>query len=233
MVRGMCDMLIHRGPDGKGFYEDEHAVLGIRRLAIVDMATGGQPVYNEDRTVVAVLNGEIYNFVELRRELIDRGHRFTSDGDTECLVHLYEEFGDDLVHHLRGMFAFAIWDRSKRRLLLVRDRVGNKPLFWRVSGHTLWFGTELKALTRDPSVNRQLDPVALHHYLTYQYVPAPWSIYRGIHKLPPGNLLVWKDGVIELRRYWRLDCTPREIASKRRPQNGFATTCSTLHACAW
>lgn len=214
MVHDMCDMLVHRGPDGEGFYEDECVALGIRRLAIVDVATGGQPVYNEDRTVVAVFNGEIYNFVELRRELIDRGHRFTSDGDTECLVHLYEEFGDDLVHQLRGMFAFAIWDRSKRRLLLARDRVGKKPLFWRVSGHNLWFGSELKALMCDPTVNRQLDPVALHHYLTYQYVPAPWSIYRGILKLPPGNLLVWKDGVIEVRRYWRLDCTPREITSE-------------------
>jgi asparagine synthase (glutamine-hydrolysing) len=232
MVRGMCDMLIHRGPDGKGFYEDEHAVLGIRRLAIVDVATGGQPVYNEDRTVVAVLNGEIYNFVELRRELIDRGHRFTSDGDTECLVHLYEEFGDDLVHHLRGMSAFAIWDRSKQRLLLVRDRVGKKPLFWRVSGHTLWFGSELKALTRDPGVNRQLDPVALHHYLTYQYVPAP-LVYRGIHKLPPGISSYGKMALSSSDVTGVLTARHVRLHRKRRPQNGFATTRSTLHACVW
>jgi asparagine synthase (glutamine-hydrolysing) len=124
-------------------------------------------------------------------------------------VHLYEEFGDELVHRLRGMFAFAIWDRRRRRLLLARDRVGKKPLYWRSDGTSLSFGSELKSLVSDPDVRREVDPVALHHYLTYQYVPAPWSIYRGIHKLPPGHLLVWQDGVHELRRYWNLDFTPR------------------------
>jgi asparagine synthase (glutamine-hydrolysing) len=214
LVRRMCDVLAHRGPDGTGVHEDGHAVLGMRRLAIIDVAGGNQPVYNEDRTVVAVFNGEIYNFAALRRELRGRGHRFTTSGDTECLVHLYEEFGDDLVHRLRAMFAFAIWDGRRRRLLLARDRVGKKPLFWRSDGRTLWFGSELKSLVQDPAVGRELDPVALHHYLTYQYVPAPWSIYRGIHKLAPGNLLVWQDGTVRLSRYWRLDCTPREVVSE-------------------
>jgi asparagine synthase (glutamine-hydrolysing) len=213
LVRRMCDVLVHRGPDGAGFHDDEHAALGMRRLAVIDVAGGDQPVYNEDRTVAAVFNGELYNFTGLRDELLAKGHRFTSHSDTECLVHLYEEFGDDLVHRLRGMFAFAIWDARRRRLLLARDRVGKKPLFWRQDGHSLSFGSELKSLVQDPAVRREVDLVALHHYLTYQYVPAPWSIYRGVHKLPPGHLLVWQDGAVELRRYWRLDCAPRPVDS--------------------
>ncbi|MEV5706131.1 asparagine synthase (glutamine-hydrolyzing) [Actinoallomurus sp. NPDC052274] len=214
LVRRMCDALAHRGPDGAGFHEDAHAALGMRRLAIVDVPGGGQPVYNEDRTVVAIFNGEIYNFPALRRELRDRGHRLATNGDTECLVHLYEDFGDDLVHRLRGMFAFAIWDGRRRRLLLARDRVGKKPLYWRSDGGTLWFASELKALTRDPTARREVDLVALHHYLTYQYVPAPWSILRGVRKLAPGHLLSWQDGVAVTRRYWRIDCTPREVTSE-------------------
>jgi asparagine synthase (glutamine-hydrolysing) len=209
LVRRMCEVIVHRGPDGMGFHDSEHAVLGMRRLAIIDVPGGRQPVYNEDRTVTAVFNGEIYNYVELREELRRRGHRFTTAGDTECLVHLYEEFGEDLVHRLRGMFAFALWDCKKRRLLLARDRVGKKPLYWRPDGASLSFGSELKSLVQDPAVRREVDPVALDHYLTYQYVPAPWSIYRGIRKLPPGHLLRWQDGRSELRRYWRLDSRPR------------------------
>ncbi|WP_345442595.1 asparagine synthase (glutamine-hydrolyzing) [Actinoallomurus vinaceus] len=214
LLRRMCKVLAHRGPDGAGFHDDEHATLGMRRLAIIDVAGGDQPVYNEDRTVVAVFNGEIYNYAALRGELWNLGHRFATNGDAECLVHLYEEFGDDLVHRLRGMFAFAIWDRTRRRLLLARDRVGKKPLFWRSDGATLWFGSELKALMQDTAVRHEVDLVALHHYLTYQYVPAPWSILCGIHKLPPGHLLSWQDGVAVTSRYWRLDCTPREITSE-------------------
>ncbi len=215
LVRLMCDALVHRGPDSEGFHTDGHAALGIRRLAIIDVAGGDQPVYNEDRTVVAVMNGELYNFAELRDSLRARGHRFTSEGDTECLVHLYEEYGDGLVDRLRGMFAFAIWDAPRRRLLLARDRVGKKPLYWRSDGTSLVFGSELKALMQDPALRREVDPVALHHYLTYQYVPAPWSILRDVRKLPPGHLLVWGDGSAEVRRYWRLDSTPREVAGER------------------
>ncbi|MGI8330309.1 asparagine synthase (glutamine-hydrolyzing) [Actinomadura scrupuli] len=210
LVHRMCGVIVHRGPDGMGFHDSEHAALGMRRLAIIDVAGGDQPVYNEDRTVAAVFNGEIYNFAELREELRRRGHRFTTAGDTECLVHLYEEFGEELVHRLRGMFAFAIWDDKSRRLLLARDRVGKKPLYWRSDDESLSFGSELKSLIQDPAVRREVDIEALDHYLTYQYVPAPWSIYRGIYKLPPGHLLSWRDGAVELRRYWRLDSTPRQ-----------------------
>ena len=215
LVRRMCDALVHRGPDGEGFHSDEHAALGMRRLAIIDVAGGDQPVFNEDRTVAAVLNGELYNFASLRESLRRQGHRFRSEGDTECLVHLYEEYGDGLVDRLRGMFAFAIWDAPKRRLLLARDRVGKKPLYWRSHGGSFVFGSELKALMQDPDMPREVDPVALHHYLTYQYVPAPWSILRDVRKLPPGHLLVWQGGSHEVRPYWRLDCTPRRVTDER------------------
>jgi asparagine synthase (glutamine-hydrolysing) len=210
LVRRMCDVLAHRGPDGAGYHESAHAALGTRRLAIIDVAGGAQPVYNEDRTVVAVFNGEIYNFRELRAELHRRGHRLATSGDSECLVHLYEEYADRLVDHLRGMFAFAVWDSRKRRLLLARDRVGKKPLYWRRDAGSLLFGSELKSLAVDPGFKRRVDLVALHHYLTYQYVPAPWSIYEGAEKLSPGHMLTWQDGNIEVHQYWRLDCAAQE-----------------------
>ncbi|MFC0863434.1 asparagine synthase (glutamine-hydrolyzing) [Sphaerimonospora cavernae] len=207
LVRRMCDVIVHRGPDGAGYHDDRHASLGMRRLAVIDVATGDQPVRNEDGTIVAVFNGEIYNYPELRRELAAKGHRLRGRGDSETLVHLYEEHGADLVHRLRGMFAFAIWDRTRQRLLLVRDRVGKKPLYWRADGTTIHFASELKSLAQDPRMARGIDLVALHHYLTYQYVPAPWSIYEGVRKLSPGHLLIWERGRVTVRRYWSLDRT--------------------------
>jgi len=218
LVRRMCDVIAHRGPDGEGYHVDERAVLGMRRLAIIDVAGGQQPVSNEDGTIFAVFNGEIYNFPELRRRLSH--HRFRTAGDSECLVHLYEEYGDDLVHHLRGMFAFALWDTRRGRLLLARDRVGKKPLYWRPDGAGLAFASEAKSLVEDPRLARRVDLVALHHYLTYQYVPAPWSIFDGVRKLPPGHLLTWQAGRSEVREYWRLDCStepvPDEAAAAQR-----------------
>jgi asparagine synthase (glutamine-hydrolysing) len=211
LVRRMCEVITHRGPDGSGFHHDAHAALGMRRLAIIDVVGGQQPVSSEDGTVVAVFNGEIYNFAELRADLARRGHRLTSDGDSECLVHLYEEYGDELVEHLRGMFAFAIWDSRRGRLLLARDRVGKKPLYWHADGTSLRFASELKCLVQDSDLARGLDLVAMHHYLTYQYVPAPWSIYQGVSKLAPGHLLIWQAGRVSTRRYWRLDATPRAV----------------------
>nr|WP_269750629.1 asparagine synthase (glutamine-hydrolyzing) [Microbispora sp. ATCC PTA-5024] len=207
-VRLMCDALAHRGPDAAGHHEGGRAALGSRRLAVVDVPGGGQPVYN-DGTVVAVFHGELYNFRELRGRLAARGHRFASDGDTECLVHAYEEFGDDLVHELHGMYAFAIWDGRRERLLLARDRLGKKPLYWRSEGDSLAFASELKALLRGPVAAGEVDPVALHHYLTYGYVPAPWSIHCDVRKVPPGHLLTRRAGETDVARYWRLDCAPR------------------------
>ncbi|MEU6322696.1 asparagine synthase (glutamine-hydrolyzing) [Streptomyces sp. NPDC047009] len=214
-VRTMCDVLAHRGPDGEGFHTDDHVALGMRRLAVIDVSGGDQPVFNEDRSVIAVFNGEIYNFPELRRDLLSRGHRFRTNGDSECLVHLYEEHGEDLVHHLRGMFAFAVWDAGKGRLLLARDRVGKKPLYYRDAGGSLAFASELKALSAIAPGRGEVDPVALHHYLTYQYVPAPWSILRDVRKLPPGCLLTWQGGRVQVRRYWELDFTPGAVTSEQ------------------
>ncbi|HZX38988.1 MAG TPA: asparagine synthase (glutamine-hydrolyzing) [Streptomyces sp.] len=214
-VKAMCDLLSHRGPDGEGFHTDDRVALGMRRLAIIDVSGGHQPVYNEDRSVVAVFNGEIYNFAELRGELLSRGHTFRTESDSECLVHLYEEHGEDLVHRLRGMFAFALWDAKERRLLLARDRVGKKPLYYRNADGRLAFASELKALSTVGPSGREVDLVALHHYLTYQYVPAPFSILRGVRKLPPGHLLTWQDGRVKVRRYWKLDFSPAAVTSEQ------------------
>ncbi|MET8144502.1 asparagine synthase (glutamine-hydrolyzing) [Sphaerisporangium sp. NPDC005288] len=218
LVRRMCDVISHRGPDGEGFHDDEHASLGMRRLAIIDVAHGDQPVYNENGRVAAVFNGEIYNFAELREELARQGHRLRGAGDSECLVHLYEQYGDEMVHRLRGMFAFAVWDRDRRRLLLARDRAGKKPLYWWADAGAIRFASELKSLAQDPALRREIDPVALHHYLSYQYVPAPWSIFQGVHKLPPAHLLVWEDGRASVRRYWRPDRTPGPPVDEREAE---------------
>ncbi|MDP4510648.1 asparagine synthase (glutamine-hydrolyzing) [Nonomuraea turcica] len=215
LVRRMCKVLVHRGPDDDGFYSDQHAALGMRRLAIIDVATGAQPVYSEDNRIVGVFNGEIYNFDELRNALLAKGHHLRTAGDSECLVHLYEEFGVDLAERLRGMFAFAIWDRERQRLVLARDRVGKKPLYWRSDHSSIWFGSELKALAQDADMRREIDPVALDQYLTYQYIPAPWSIYRNVYKLPPAHVLVWERGEVTVNRYWELDRRQRSVRDQR------------------
>ncbi|MFE0329232.1 asparagine synthase (glutamine-hydrolyzing) [Streptomyces sp. NPDC003753] len=214
-VKEMCDLLAHRGPDGEGFHTGDHVALGMRRLAVIDVSGGDQPVYNEDRSVVAVFNGEIYNYAELRRDLLRRGHTFRTNSDSECIVHLYEEHGETLVDHLRGMFAIALWDGRRERLLLARDRVGKKPLYYRESHGSLAFASELKAIVVTAPDRREVDPVALHHYLTYQYVPAPWSILSGVRKLPPGSLLIWQGGRARVRRYWTLDFSPAAVTSEQ------------------
>ncbi|GAA3218542.1 asparagine synthase (glutamine-hydrolyzing) [Actinocorallia longicatena] len=207
LVRRMCAAVAHRGPDGEGLYTDDHAALGTRRLAIADGAGGVRPARSENGRIVAVFDGELYNHAELRDSLRAKGHVLAGSADGECLVHLYEEYGDALVHHLRGMFAFAVWDRREERLLLARDRVGQKPLYWRLEDGALEFASELKAI--EGSI--EIDPVALHHYLTLQYVPAPWSIRRGVEKLPPGHLLTFQHGAVRTACYWRPDATPRPV----------------------
>jgi asparagine synthase (glutamine-hydrolysing) len=209
LLRKMCDAITHRGPDEEGFYCRGGIGLGSRRLSIIDLAGGTQPIYNEDRTVAVVFNGEIYNFQELRADLETRGHKFSTRTDTECIVHLYEDHGGRCVEHLRGMFAFALWDARERRLLLARDRVGKKPLCYRLEGNNIYFGSELKSLIQDRGFTRRVDPIALHHYLTYQYVPAPHSIYEGVRKLPPAHTLTFEDGRVSLARYWRLHYSPK------------------------
>src|SRR4051794_16398967 len=170
LLARMCQVIEHRGPDSRGTFAEDGVGLGIQRLAIIDLETGDQPIFDEDETVVVVLNGEIYNYRELREELAAKGHRFRSRSDTEVIVHLYEELGDDCVGRLRGMFAFALWDRSRRRLLLARDRVGKKPLFYRATPDALWFGSEAKSILQDPEVSREIDLDAIDSFLHFQYV---------------------------------------------------------------
>jgi asparagine synthase (glutamine-hydrolysing) len=207
LVRAMCATLEHRGPDELGLGAVGDAVLGMRRLAIIGLKDGQQPMLNEDGSVHLVFNGEIYNFRELRVGLEARGHTFRSSSDTEVIVHLYEEHAERCVNHLRGMFAFALWDQRRQRLILARDRVGKKPLYYAEQPGRIVFGSELRSLMADPAIARTVDPVALHHYLTYASVPAPWSIFDGVHKLPPASVLVRDASGTKVTRYWSLDYT--------------------------
>jgi asparagine synthase (glutamine-hydrolysing) len=205
VVARMCVAIEHRGPDDRGLHVEPGAMLGVQRLAIVDVAGGNQPIYNESGDVAVVLNGEIYNHELLRHDLEARGHRFRTRADTEVLVHLYEEHGAALAGRLRGMFAFAIWDQRRRRLLLGRDRVGKKPLFWHLREGRLSFASELVALLQDEEVPREVDPRALDAYLLLGYVPHPLSILRGVQKLPPATTLVYDEGGSpRIEQYWRL-----------------------------
>jgi asparagine synthase (glutamine-hydrolysing) len=206
----MCRLLVHRGPDDEGFYVGDGVVLGSRRLAIIDLVGGRQPQANEDGTIRVVLNGEIYNFQDLRNTLQRRGHRFATSSDTEVLVHSYEEYGTEFLHHLRGMFAFALWDERKRQLLLARDRVGKKPLFYAKTENEFVFASELRALLAHPAVSRDIDPTAIDDYLTYGYIPAPKTIFRHVRKLQPGHFLTVQPTTQELsnQRYWHLEYTP-------------------------
>ncbi len=205
LVEGMCAAIEHRGPDARGIHLGPGVGLGIQRLRVIDVAGGDQPIYNEDGTVAVVLNGEIYNFRELRAELERAGHRFATGGDTEVIAHLYEERGPDCVRALEGMFALAIWDGRRRRLLLARDRVGKKPLFYAERDGVLTFASELNALMRDGAIPRAIDPVAIDRYLALLYVPDPLCAYAGVRKLAPATTLSWQDGRSSLERYWRLD----------------------------
>lgn len=200
----MTQVLHHRGPDDHGVFTDGFTALGHARLSIIDLDAGHQPMSNEDDTIWIVFNGEIYNFPDLRRQLSARGHRFRSHCDTEAIVHLYEEYGDACVDRLRGMFAFAIWDQKRRRLLLARDRVGIKPLYYMHVGERLLFGSEIKAILQAPGVERQIDPEALRDYLTYMWVPAPKSMFRGVRKLPAGHIATFDSNGLRTSEYWDL-----------------------------
>jgi asparagine synthase (glutamine-hydrolysing) len=215
----MCRLLTHRGPDDEGFYCDDHAGLGMRRLSIIDLVTGHQPMCNEDETIWLVFNGEIYNHQELRSYLESKGHLFRSSSDSEVIVHAYEEFGDECVDQFNGMFAFAIWDRLKRRLLLVRDRLGIKPLYYAILNDQLLFGSELKAVIAHPDAPREIDIEALDLFLSLEYIPAPKTIISGIRKLPPGHRLVYQDGQAHVERYWNIhekeiDCSESDCVEQ-------------------
>ena len=192
----MCDAIVHRGPDDSGVHIDGPLGMGMRRLSIIDLATGRQPIANEDGTVWIVFNGEIYNHDELRQELLAAGHRFRTSSDTEVVLHLYEDLGPAALNRLRGMFGIAIWDTRDRSLFLARDRLGIKPLFWGQAGGRLVFGSEMKSLLTVPEVSQDIDWNGLDAYFTYNYIPAPLTIYRAIRKLLPGHYLMVRDGRI-------------------------------------
>lgn len=210
LVRTVMDRLVHRGPDESGLYVNEnHTVcLGHRRLRIIDLHTGRQPLGNRDGSVMVAFNGEIYGFQTLRRELEERGHRFRTATDTEVIVHLYEENGVEALHRLTGMFAIALWDEANQRLLLARDRIGKKPLYYAAGPEVLVFASELDSLTAVPWISRDLDEVALDQYLTLGYIPAPATIYAGVHKLEAGEYLVVQKGDLQRRHYWSLNAVP-------------------------
>ncbi|CAA9515452.1 MAG: Asparagine synthetase [glutamine-hydrolyzing], partial [uncultured Solirubrobacteraceae bacterium] len=207
----MCDAVHHRGPDGAGMHLDGPVALGMRRLAINDLVTGDQPFHSEDGTVTVVGNGEIYNQADLRRQLAGRGHRFVSGSDIEVIVHLWEEYGSRCVDHLRGMFAFALWDARERVLFLARDRVGKKPLLYAHHGGALTFASEMRAMFLDGRIPREVDPLALDAFLACGYVPHHLCAFRHVKKLPPGHSLTWRPGERpRIERYWHLEYGPKE-----------------------
>src|SRR2546428_1321749 len=207
LIDRMCQIIRHRGPDDQGTWVGEGVALGMRRLSIIDLAGGSQPIFNEDQSILVVLNGEIYNYRELQKELQERGHRFTTNSDTETIVHAYEEYGDDCVNHLRGMFTFAIWDRKRQRLLAARDRFGKKPLNYYWDGQRLIFGSEIKSIL-EAGIPREINPIALDEYLVYRYVPTPNTLFKDVWKLPAAHILIYENGQISTKRYWELSFAP-------------------------
>ncbi len=204
-LKKMTDVIFHRGPDEDGFYSNGGINLGVRRLSIIDVETGHQPVCNEDQTIYTVFNGEIYNYLELRQELLDKGHTFCTDhSDTELIVHLYEDFGPDFVHQLNGMFAIALWDRKEEKLLLIRDRMGVKPLFFSVVGNILIFGSEIKAILSHPAYALDLNYEGIYHYFTFKNIPAPFTAFKEIYSLLPGEILTYSHGDIRKKRWWKI-----------------------------
>jgi asparagine synthase (glutamine-hydrolysing) len=204
IVKAMTGAIVHRGPDDEGFHVEGPVALGMRRLSIIDLSTGHQPIGNEDGTVWVVFNGEIYNYLEIREDLIGRGHTFRTRSDTEVLVHLYEEVGDDFVTRINAMSALALWDGRRRRLVLARDRMGKKPLHYAMTRDALVFGSELKSILKHPGVAATLDTASLARYLAHEYVPCPDTIFAGIRKVRPGHLAVVEEGTLTERAYWDL-----------------------------
>jgi len=210
-LKAMNDLLVHRGPDDEGYYEHKNVGLAMRRLSIIDLSTGHQPISNEDGTAWIVFNGEIYNYQELREGLLARGHVFKTKSDTEVILHLYEEKGEDFPKELRGMFAAAIWDEKKKRLVIARDRIGKKPLLYAVTPSSFAFASELRSLLTIKDLKREINPAAIDAYLTLQYIPSPISIFKGISKLEPASVLVFEDGKVRTHKYWDLPAGAKKL----------------------
>lgn len=208
IIQKMCDVMKHRGPDEEGFYIKSNVALGMRRLKVIDISSGSQPIFNEDKSVVVIFNGEIYNYQELRESLIKKGHRFYTYSDTEVIVHLYEEYGESCVNYLNGMFAIALWNEKEKELLLFRDRLGEKPLHYSITDQGIIFSSEIKSMLCNKDVSNELDNEGIYRYFSFYCVPAPLTIYKGIKKLPPGHYLKYKMGKIEIKEYWDFSYRP-------------------------
>lgn len=221
VLHSMCETIYHRGPNSEGLWMDDTVALGMRRLSIIDLHTGDQPVFSEDKSVVVMMNGELYNYREVRADLERKGYEFVTNTDTEILPHLYVEYGEDLVDHLNGMYAFALWDTRRKKLIIARDRFGEKPLYYGVFDGRLIYASEPKAILAHPAVEPELDLDSLRRYLSYDYVPAPHSIYKGISKLPAAHILTVENGEVRTRRYWDLDW-------KKSSQKGIAEMAADL-----
>src|SRR6266852_9789813 len=213
LLRPMANAMRHRGPDDEGYFEEPGVGLAMRRLSIVDLVCSRQPISSEDGTIHVIFNGEIYNYIELRAGLEERGHRLSTRGDTETLVHLYEEHGVEMIRFLRGMFAFALWDSRKKLLLLARDRLGKKPLNYVVIGDTLYFCSELAPLLDKKLALWEIEPDALAAYLIFGFISAPQTIVKQIKKLPPAHYLVWRAGEVKVQRYWSFVQSEKIICS--------------------
>ncbi len=218
LLLAMSNSITHRGPDGSGSFYEPGVGLAMRRLAIIDVSGSQQPITNESNTIQMVFNGEIYNFKDLRKRLQQAGHEFSTEGDGETIVHGYEEWGMDCFKELNGMYAVALWDRPQNRLVLARDRVGIKPLYYTVQNNNLYFASELKALLQQPEVRQKarLDPVSLRQYLVFEYIPTPRSIFEGIYKLPPGHFLTWCEGHLEIHPFWDISFGESEQTHQTR-----------------
>src|SRR5690242_8184569 len=213
-VEAMTQAIVHRGPDSDGFHLEPGIGLGVRRLAIIDVQGGDQPIPNEDESLWIVFNGESHNFPDLYADLLKRGHEFRTRSDTECILHLYEEYGDDCVTHLRGQAAFALWDRKNKKLLLARDRMGKKPIYYTVQNGALYFASELSALFAALPHKPEINLEAIDLYLSLQYIPDPLTAYQGVYKLPPAHRLVWRNGITSIERYWQHTSQPKHTASE-------------------
>ena len=210
LIRKMKNRIIHRGPDSEGQYVDENVALGFRRLSFIDVKSGNQPIFNEDNSKAIEFNGEIYNFQELREELIDLGHTFKTHADTEVILHGYEQWGDDVLKRLRGMFAFIIWDFKNKDMFGARDHFGIKPLYYGKMNGTFFVGSEIKAFLDQPNFDKQLNKNALKPYMTFQYSATQETFFKGIYKLPEGHYFHYKDGKFEMKEYWDADFDPKD-----------------------
>ncbi|MDP7324500.1 MAG: asparagine synthase (glutamine-hydrolyzing), partial [Candidatus Woesearchaeota archaeon] len=208
LLKSMTDLLTHRGPDEQGTFNDKNISLGHRRLSIIDLKTGQQPMANEDETVWIVFNGEIYNYTDLKVELEKKGHTFRTNSDTETIIHGYEEYGVDIVKHLNGCFAFAIWDTPQKKLFIARDRLGIKPLYYTVVKNQIIFASEIKALLSYSQIKRSVNKNALSHFLSFRCNPTEETMFKNIFKLPPGNFLEFEKGNLKKQSYWHLSFNP-------------------------